>query len=372
MNITSTNSDQPMVASKSDITPSPLPSMDEPKKASGFNSSKQIRMLLAGIFLLLLVIGGGTAFYLTQVSQDLRQQASTVGYGPGYECNLNDPNACNGHPERCHCLGGDACTGTECDPDIEESCRLQGRSYCTNYQGQGTTCCVAGYECCSDLGIDDTGCCRVTGPTRPPGTPPPQNTPTIRIPSMTVTPTRSPSITPTRTPTPTQGPSPTPTRTPTPTPTGVLSPTPTVPGPQCYSIGMYDANGNAITGNMDQSLTPGTPVKFSCSATGGTPDRYEFRVLRPDGVLEDKDTNPALEAVGSTTGNYALPLSGSYLVQCRICVGATCHPYESLPDTFSAECGGDADLMCPEGYTCNTPDNSPDAMGSCELDSSSN
>lgn len=129
---------------------------------------------------------------------------------------------------------------------------------------------------------------------------------------------------------------------------------------------MYDIDGQEITGDMDQSLTPGTPVRFRCGATGGTPDRYEFRVLRPDGILDDKDTNPALEAVGSTSGNYALPSSGAYVVQCRICVGSDCHPFEDLPAATGLTCGGFRGSLCPANYECVMTDTYPDAQGTCQ------
>jgi hypothetical protein len=322
--------DQPNT--ETDSTPSPqiesspiivTQTEKQPTQTLGLNS-KKIRLILAGIFLFLLMLGGGTALYLSQISQDIRQQASTGGYGPGYECRIGDPNACGGRPERCHCLGGDLCTGTECDDTLWQACGNWGRSYCTNYQGFGMTCCEVGYVCCPT----SDGCCPGSGPTntpRPtdrPGDP----TPTTTLTTPTPTPTRNPSITPTRTPTPTQGPSPTPTSGPSPTPT------PPVSGPQCHDIRMFYPGGTEITGDMDQELQLGeSVVQFRCSATGGTPNRYEFRVLRPDGQIEDGDTNPALQAVGALTGEYLLTQSGTYHAQCRICTTDECHPYEELP-----------------------------------------
>jgi hypothetical protein len=87
--------------------------------------------------------------------------------GAGFACCSNDPTSCGGHPDQCHCQGGDLCTGTVCEPNIETSCRNQGRSWCDNMNGFGKTCCVVGYTCCSGM----PGCCNGGGP-------PPNDTPT--------------------------------------------------------------------------------------------------------------------------------------------------------------------------------------------------
>lgn len=65
-----------MEAAQQNVGPTP----QKPIK-SGFNSAKT-RFLLGAAFLFLTVIGGASAFYLSSVPQDLRQQASTIpGYG---------------------------------------------------------------------------------------------------------------------------------------------------------------------------------------------------------------------------------------------------------------------------------------------------
>lgn len=127
---------------------------------------------------------------------------------------------------------------------------------------------------------------------------------------------------------------------------------------------MFYPDGEEITGDMDQALQPGeSVVQFRCSATGGTPDRYEFRVLRPDGQIEDGDTNPALQAVGALTGEYLLTQSGMYHAQCRICTADECHPFEDLPG-LAVGCQADSDCQpfefcyqppmptCPAGRSC--------------------
>ena len=145
-------------------------------------NKKSPRFFFGILTLIILIVGGLVGLYLTKISQDLRQQAD-IGDYTNYECNINDPNACGGNPDQCHCTGGDACTGTECDDDIQRNCEGQGRSYCTNYQGDGMTCCVAGYTCCDS----SDGCCSDSGPTRPPNPTTPPGTPTPTIPTTTLT-----------------------------------------------------------------------------------------------------------------------------------------------------------------------------------------
>lgn len=69
-----------------------------------------------------------------------------------FECSIGDPNACGGRPEACHCLYGDTCDGTKCDPWLADNCEQWGREWCDNYQGFGKTCCEEGYVCASDAG----------------------------------------------------------------------------------------------------------------------------------------------------------------------------------------------------------------------------
>jgi len=252
-------------------------------------------LLLGGALLLMLLIGAAVGLYLSRISQDLRQQAAGPAYDENYECTIGDPNACGGQPENCHCLGGDACTGTECDDTIKASCEAQGRSYCTNWQGFGMTCCVPGYVC----GSSD-GC--FPGDTLP-------------------TPTPTPTPRPTRTPTPTRIPTPTPSHTPTPTPTH--TPTPTLPGgPMCYDIGMYDPNdGNPIvlSGNDDAGLAPGDTVGFTCSANIALPDgyHYQFRIWGPCG--SEYHNEPLQYTTSSSNISYTIPSTGDFAVQCAVC-----------------------------------------------------
>jgi len=176
---------KPIVSpSETQVTPSPLsnPTFRKKKSPKGF---------LLAVVLLLLITLPLAVFYVSQQNQsnDLRSRAAVylgesecencilshtnnVNYcttvcgtsptvppncptGSSYTCCIHDSNACGGHPEQCHCLGGDACTGTTCDSSIGTQCTNQGRSWCTNWQGSGMTCCAVGYKCCSGV----LGCC---------------------------------------------------------------------------------------------------------------------------------------------------------------------------------------------------------------------
>ncbi len=119
----------------------PLPPSGGMKKKSGKGA------ILAIIATLLLTLPIAVYFLSQQNQQIAELRSRATGNTYQYECNINDPNACNGNPSACHCQGGDACTGTICEPNIETSCRNQGRSWCDNMYGQGKTCCVAGYVC---------------------------------------------------------------------------------------------------------------------------------------------------------------------------------------------------------------------------------
>jgi hypothetical protein len=211
------------------------------------NSPQKKKTTLLLILLLFFLVSGGASLILIRHRQDTRQQAFVSDDDPyAYECDINDPSACNGHPEWCHCLGGDACTGTECDSNIGQSCQDWGRSYCTNYQGFGMTCCVEGYVCCSAY----DGCCPASTPTNTPTPRPPTTTPTnTPVPTVTTTP-------PTVTPTPSKTPFPTVTNTPTPTPTNTLTPTSTL----------------TPTPTSTNTPTPTEVPRISCSATGCATD----------------------------------------------------------------------------------------------------
>lgn len=140
------------------------PTEKKPLKPSKKSPPKGVILALLAILLVALPVG---VYFISQQNEkiaEIRSKAASFTYagcksGPTYECCINDPGSCGGNPSKCHCIGGDACTGTTCDDAIETQCKDQGRSYCDNYQGFGKTCCVPGYVCCNTLYSGEAGCC---------------------------------------------------------------------------------------------------------------------------------------------------------------------------------------------------------------------
>jgi hypothetical protein len=141
------------------------------------------------------------------------------------KCSVNTNISCGGtlcSPSDCHCTGGDACTGLQCDPNLHQQCLSQGRAWCTNMTGQGMTCCAVGYVCASGV----NGC--VPGTTSPTPTPP-------------------------------------------------VNP----PAPYCSVVLAYDKNFAALTNAQLSALTPGTVVNFCVRGggpTGTTFDQAKFTI----------------------------------------------------------------------------------------------
>ena len=154
---------------------------------------------------------------------------------------------------------------------------------------------------------------------RPTGEPPasPQCTLSFRVPSLTSTPTKTPTPTNTKTPTPTptKTPTPTPTKTPTPTPTKTPTPTPTktptptstktptptstntptptsTPPPTaiCREIKAYDANWNPLSASQLTKLAAGDKVRFTVlgSTSAGIFDKAIFQI---NGTLTNEVTD---------------------------------------------------------------------------------
>jgi hypothetical protein len=143
-------------------------------------NKKSPKMFFGVLTLIILVIGGLVGLYLTEIGQDLRQQADLGDYQSG--CTIGSCPA----GQTCHCQDGNACTITACeDDDLIRNCEEQGRSYCVNVYGQSNTCCAVGYKCCAN----SNGCCSDSGPTKPPNPTTPPGTPTPTTPPGTPTPT---------------------------------------------------------------------------------------------------------------------------------------------------------------------------------------
>ncbi|MBP7700810.1 hypothetical protein KA111_01980 [Candidatus Woesebacteria bacterium] len=174
-----------------------------------------VKLVTALVVLIMLFVGAGSAFFLSQQSQDLRQQASfnhdlmrpcdpmategsplrcsdttvcadddgdgawycqaaTDAPGVGEPCDIVS-NLCAGDLV-CHCQDGNACTDMRCETRDEnyDSCLKQGRSWCINQGGLANTCCVEGYTC----GENRLGCYFTGSPTpKPPGSDEPTTPP---------------------------------------------------------------------------------------------------------------------------------------------------------------------------------------------------
>ncbi len=200
------------------------PSGSNGASSIGKPRKKGKKSVLLGLIALFFFITTGLIFVFVTQRQQIADLRGRTAY-TGFQCRLDDPNACNGNPQDCHCQNGDLCTGTLCESNIRQSCLNQGRAWCDNWQGFAKTCCVEGYVCAPS----GPGCVQSTSYNYSQGNyggNTPTNTPT-RTP--THTPTNTPTNTPTGTPgnTPTNTPTGTPGDTPTNTPTGTPGNTPT-------------------------------------------------------------------------------------------------------------------------------------------------
>jgi len=331
-----------------------------------------LQLVLGAVFLTVLATGGATAFWLNGRPQDLRQNASTdMGAGiqtpriypnkadwtsPKFTCTAAHlGSACVYPPEAAGGVWNGRCVFSICpngDTNGDRACGVPGDVGATYefmscdaakakaaaignvcYQFDATT--DPGIWCVPDPNIcigyeDNLDVCSPVTPTPPPPTP----TPTVAAP--------------------------------TPTPRVVVP-------PQCTNIKMLNASGIELFGDLDKSLKPGDAVKFMCSGTG-TVAKYDFRVILPNGQIETRETNPALVAVGATTGNYVIPAAGKFTAQCRVCAQPTQTPCR--PDTIcnivvpplqcaewegvtvvpttpaTSSCSGPHALLCPANYQC--------------------
>ncbi len=115
-----------MEAAQKNVGPSPQ------KPIGSKGGTSKTRLFLGVAFLFLTVIGGASAFYLSSINQDLRQQASTPTYlGEGSDCtqvskNKNGNYCASTAPGTCLVCGQDGkghhapdsqCAGLPCDPN---------------------------------------------------------------------------------------------------------------------------------------------------------------------------------------------------------------------------------------------------------------
>ncbi len=144
----------------STVAPVAQPSHTAPPSHSSGNIAQKKKprtgIILAAIALLLLTVP--IAVYFVSQNGPVAELRSRAGWDTVYQgCTLN--SCPSGYT--CHCQNGNACTYTWCEAGIEESCRRQGREYCTNgYNGNAKTCCLPGYHCGTD---QNPGCFREGG-----------------------------------------------------------------------------------------------------------------------------------------------------------------------------------------------------------------
>lgn len=342
-----------------------------------------IKLLIGGVLLMLLVLGSASALYLTQMNQDVRQQASEAPYcGDGICQNPSDPcqcladcgslvtagqcgtqpptdggcvgNNCSAPPGGCiavhHCdelfVGGSG--GTECTvltPDLKPA----GSSVNAQDEANRTCKCVQ-----VDVLNGDTNSC---------GNGHINEDWSTLIGAAIACPDASANCGPTN-PTPTPNPDPTPDVTPDPSPVVSPSPSPITyfcnsdctddrqcltagngfacvnnkcrmasnptdvdcrppVGPMCLDIDLVDGqSGEALT----EDPAFGDTVKFTCAEVANV-DHYIFRVIAPDGTI----TN--LTATGRTSEMFTISQSGEYFAQCQICTtenDLSCLGYEAL------------------------------------------
>ncbi|MBU0576240.1 hypothetical protein KJ654_01080 [Patescibacteria group bacterium] len=275
---------------------------------------KSWRYILGSLFLLLLLIGLGATYWLSQQSQDIRQQAAEPTYLCRAEGNPWGACDCPGTTQTTSCQRGytkwtcgnkrwipvygseNECGGCpwdktdgQCCPTPPDNCSNLGAYKCIDdpYVSQCTqwdSSCPAGKQnywkaikWTEDLGEYEKWKEQYCGSSPPPPTTPPPTTP------PPTTPSPSPSI---------------------------------PPGPQCLNIAMD---------NPKPKL--GDQVSFICGAVSGA-DHYVFRIMYPNGMLK------GLNSTGRVSEPVIIEQSGQYHAQCQICTGPnnnTCHPWEQLP-----------------------------------------
>jgi hypothetical protein len=302
--------------------------------AKPIKKKKKRRYILGGIVLVLLLIGFGATYWLTQQSQDIRQQASDNLYdcaGPGtcpdgYSCYPDGQCRSDSSENLADCAGPGTCPGGsscypdgKCRPDSSDTCTESGGTWVGNvcHMGGTATCsgpgekggdpCLANGGICEGTGIirchcgndnwvggkEEVGCAALCNEAEVPCQ---EDCGGNVDPEPTDPPGEDPS--------------------PVPSPTPGVSPSPTPIGPMCLSI---------VKDNADPQL--GDNVTFTCGIVAEV-DHYVFRVRTPDGVTS------ALEATGAVSAPLTIEQSGTHYAQCQICNGAdesTCHQWEALP-----------------------------------------
>jgi hypothetical protein len=348
-----------------------------------------IKLILGGLLLALLVVGSGAALYLTQMNQDVRQQAAgSAPYCGDGECqNPDNPcqctadcgvpaGGCNGGPVPIVLPDG-GCVGVNCTPPdggcvATHHCdEIWDNGECTVLSPDVTTNSVNAQEeanrSCKCVQVDvltgGSGSCdnghingdwstligsSVVCPNVP------CNSPIIPPIDPPVDPPIDPSNPPTTPPT--NPPTTPPTDAPSPSPVAYFCNSNCENDRQCKTAGTnlvcsdgkcrLDSNPtneecrpavgpmcldvDLVSSQTGVILTEdpsyGDTVKFTCSNVAGV-DHYSFRVIEPDSTVVN------LQATGMTSEAYTISKDGKHFAQCQICTtedDLSCYAYEAL------------------------------------------
>jgi hypothetical protein len=346
-----------------------------PKKSKSKNKFN-VKMI-AGVFALLLIIVGASAgFFLSQQSQDLRQQAAFEDnstdnpyFDPGDNPELKDID-CNLPENSDACLTLDILCppnhtlveGTLCYPNDGNSICPVGQVYCLNDEcqpfGAGdapnpclpnidpeVTVCTTVYEpgpcvdgckitrteqkCCDkNTGLnckwywtnDDLDCNASCGGNTPTPTPP-----SLTCNSTCTTDTQCSNINPDWSCETAEGSTDKKCR----LTTNPASTTcePSIPGePMCKDVAVLENNLEIDPATAPLSI--GTVLQFRCSADDPNTQitNYEFKITEPDGtIIEGAAINPA--GSSATSLEYQIDQYLEHLVQCRVCTTDGCQDW---------------------------------------------
>jgi|GEM_PF-6211196 len=97
------------------------------------------------------------------------------------------------------------------------------------------------------------------------------------------------------------------------------------PAPMCLSISMSPS-----------APTLNSQVTFTCGQVAGI-SNYDFRVIKPDGTIDDINAN------GNVSAPYTIAQSGAYRAECRLCATPNCDAWPT---------DGVGGLACKESSQC--------------------
>ncbi len=382
----SVDSVSPVATATASSSPSTAPS-------DGANKTKiSAKFVLGGILLVLLVVGSGVGLYLSQKSQDLRQQASVYDCTPWVCGSITESSCsvqtlftntwCNGQARwKWEAAGNSAACGGNPSAPRSSGCGDTIIGLCPNPPNLPAVWCAT-FNCPQgdttgdgECNVDDSGASYTTGVGRscpnpasgcgqvdiysaePSGsnwgsycgytflnldcgsqespTPTPRVTPSP-TPRVTPSPTPTPRVTPSPTPTPRVTPSPTPSITPTPTPRVTPSPTPTptprvTPSPTPRVTPTPSPVGPmCLSISMIQLTTPETPPMFGDTVQFTCGQVNGSEITYEFGIQTPDQRFQTLAATNRTSVPYTINQYGGFAAQCRICIAGQCQPWEPL------------------------------------------